>query len=142
MAQTSDQRQAPWSNHRQVIWLIGVLGLGFFALACVMDQFFGGLDVDGRVTPPPRGFIDWLFGGVWVALSTYYIVLAHRGWSRHMWVIGVAVHSLYLAAIVLLLALLGTGTWAGSFVSALILLAGPTAWALYARRKKFSSTVL
>ncbi len=71
----------PWSNHRQVLWAIGVFSLLLLAFGLFMVWFLqGGFDSGKQKSPP--GLAD-LFGTLLLGIPcVYYIVVAHRAWSR------------------------------------------------------------
>src|SRR5882724_1109387 len=123
----------PWSNHRQVLWAIGVFSLLLLAFGLFMVWFLqGGFDSGKQKSPP--GLAD-LFGTLLLGIPcVYYIVVAHRAWSRKLWIIGLVIHSVLLALFILALI-----TSRGSAAIALpFLLVGPVTWILYAKRNTLS----
>jgi hypothetical protein len=123
----------PWSNHRQVLWAIGAFGLLLLAFGLLIAWFLQGGFGPGKQTSPP-GLAD-LFGTLLLSIPcVYYIVVAHRAWTRKLWVIGVVIHSLMLIALVAAL-LQYRG---GSLVALPFFLIGPVTWILYAKRSTFS----
>jgi hypothetical protein len=126
----SSHERIPWSNHRQLLWLVGVLGLVAASAGSVIHWLFAGFQIGG---PPPGSHLeDWIFLIVVGNVSGYYIALAHWGWSRRLWLVGVVVHSIFL--LMLLVGLLLTR--GGGAVALPLLLAGPTIWVLYMRRQR------
>jgi hypothetical protein len=123
----------PWSNHRQVLWAVGALGLLLSAFGLFLAWFLQGGFGPGRHTSPP-GLIDLCATLLLSIPYVYYIVVAHRAWTRKLWVIGVAIHSLLLIGVVATL-LQHRG---GSLVAPPLLLIGPVTWMLYAKRNTFS----
>jgi hypothetical protein len=116
----------PWSLHRQILWLMGVIGLvllwlGLFA-AFMLQGGFG----PGKQTSP-RGFAT-LFGVIFLsACCIYYIAVAQRVWTRRLFWIGVAVHG---ATVVFLLA-------SGGSPALPFAVLWSSAWIIYARRNTF-----
>jgi len=73
----------PWSNHRQVLWAVGVLGLLFLAFAFLVGWFLqGGFDPDLKHL---RDVSALIFELIPAAPCVYYIVVAHGVWNRTMW---------------------------------------------------------
>jgi hypothetical protein len=117
----------PWSIHRQVLWLVGVLGLlllwfGLF-VAFILQGGFG----PGSHTSPP-GLADLVFVTLCSVLGVYYIVVAHRVWTRRLWTVGLAVHGLVIVY------LIASGVAAGIP----LVLIWAAAWGIYARRNTFA----
>jgi hypothetical protein len=124
----------PWSNHRQVLWALGVFGLIFLAFVLLMVWLLQGGFGPGKETSPP-GLADF-FGTVLLSVPcVYYIVVAHLAWTRKLWIIGVVIHSLVLIIILVMAVLAHHG---GSFAALPFLLGGPVAWILYAKRNTLS----
>jgi hypothetical protein len=123
----------PWSNHRQFLWAIGALGLLLLAFGLFITWFLQGGFGPGKHTSPP-GLAD-LFATVLLSIPcVYYIVVAHRAWTRKLWVIGVVIHSVMLIGVVVTLL-----QYSGGSLAALpFLLIGPVTWMFYAKRNTFS----
>ena len=120
----------PWSLHRQLLWLIGVLGLvllwlGLFA-AFMLQGGFG----PGKQGSPP-GFTALFCVISLSACCAYYIAVAHRAWTRRLFRMGVAIHG--VTAVILLV----SGGLAGLAFAAL----WSAAWIIYARRNTFVEPV-
>src|SRR5512140_3603420 len=116
----------PWSLHRQLLWLMGVVGLvllwlGWFA-AFMLQGGFG----PGTQSSPP-GFTAFICVVFLSACCAYYIAVARRAWTRRLFWMGVAVHG--ITAIILLVG----GGWAALPFAAL----WSAAWIIYARRNTF-----
>ena len=123
----------PWTNHRQVLWAIGGLGLLLLAFGLSMAWFLQGGFGPGKQTSPP-GIANWCFGMLLAIPCIYYIIVAHRPWSRKLWITGVIIHAVLLAFF--LFAVIASG---GTAIMALpFLLVGPITWVLYAKRNTFS----
>src|SRR5213593_544585 len=73
----------PWSNHRQVLWAIGVFGLLLLAAGLLMAWFLQGGFGPGKQTSS-TGLAD-IFGTILFSIPCiYYIVVAHRPWTRKL----------------------------------------------------------
>ena len=124
----------PWSNHRQVLWAMGVFGLFLLAFGLFMNCVFGGFG-PGAQPPPWPGLMDML-GLVLLTVScVYYIAVAHRVWTRNLWLIGVVIHSLlFIILLIMLFPFSGVRllVWP-------IFLIGPLTWILYAKRNRFEA---
>jgi len=119
----------PWNIYRQVLWLVGVLGLlllwAALLLAFVLQGGFG----PGKPTSPP-GLAE-LFGAILFSIpGIYYIVVAHRAWTRRLWRIGLVIHGLTFAIFI------ATGAPSGIPV----VLVWAVAWIVFARRNTFTDT--
>src|SRR6266550_3236476 len=119
----------PWSIHRQILWLVGVLDLlllwlGLFA-AFMLQGGFG----PGSHTSPP-GLADLLGVTLCSSLGAYYIVVAHRVWTRRLWRVGLAVHGLVLVYLIA----------SGALSGIPVVLVWAAAWIIYARRNIFAKT--
>lgn len=123
----------PWSNHRQVLWAIGALGLLLVVSGQLMSWFLQGGFGPGKQTSPP-GFADLCVGILLGMPCIYYLIVAHRPWSRKLWIVGVTIHSV-LVALFLYAAVNSSGAAA---VALPFVLSGPVTWLLYARRNSFS----
>src|SRR5437867_440140 len=119
----------PWSIHRQILWLVGVLGLlllwfGLF-VGFVLQGGFG----PGSHTSPP-GLADLVGVTLCSVLGVYYIVVARGVWTRRLWRVGLAVHGLVFVYLI-----------ASGLRSAIpLVLVWATAWIIYARRNTFANT--
>ena len=123
----------PWSNHQQVLWALGVLGLICLALAVCLPFLLQGGFGPGSNTPSPG--LPELFGAALLAVPClYYIIVARSAWTRKLWAIGVVIH-LFLVVFAVFTLVASRG---GSFIILPFFLAGPVAWILYAKRNKFS----
>ncbi len=123
----------PWSNHRQVLWAVGAIGLLLLTFGLVMAWFLQGGFGPGKQSSPP-GLADLLVAILLGIPCAYYMIVAHRPWSRRLWVAGVTIHSALFA--VFLFVLIESG---GTAVLALpFLVVGPVTWLLYAKRNTFS----
>jgi hypothetical protein len=123
----------PWSNHHQVVWAIGVLGLLFLVFGLFMAWLLKGGFGPGNQTSPP-GITD-LFGTVLLGIPfVYYIVVAHRPWTRKLWITGVVIHCVTL--IFFILALMRYR--GGNLAAPPFLLVGLVTWILYAKRNALS----
>jgi hypothetical protein len=83
----------PWSNHRQILWASGVLGLILLGFSCLAHLFLGdGFKPGG---PPSRGRPEeWLCVPAIAAAFIYYVVVAHSIWSRKLRTTGTALHAM------------------------------------------------
>src|SRR5258705_11071877 len=125
----------PVSNHRQVLWALGVLGLVFLALAlCLAFLLQGGFGAGSKASPPG---LPEFFGAVLLAIPCiYYIIVARSAWTRKLWAIGVVMH-LFLVV----LAVFALPASPDSSLAILpFLLVGPATWIPYAKRNAFSET--
>ena len=123
----------PWSNHRQVLWAIGVFGLLLLAFGLFMAWLLQGGFGPGKHTSPP-GLPD-LFGATLLSIPyVYYVVVAHRAWSRRLWIMGVVIHSVMVALFVFAL----IASSGGVAIALPFVLVGPVTWILYAKRNAFS----
>ena len=122
----------PWSNHRQVLWAIGVVGLLLSGFGLFMAWLFQGGFGPGKQTSPP-GLAD-VFGTMLLTIPcVYYIVVAHRPWTRKLRLTGVVIH-----AFVLIVLFVASLQHRGGTLPALpVLLIGPVTWVLYAKRNTF-----
>ena len=92
-------RIKPWSNHRQILWAIGVFGLLFWAFGLFMLCTITLLGPGSQSSPPD---VADLFGVVLCSVPyIYYIVVAHRAWTRKLWFVGVVIHCLMLILILI-----------------------------------------
>ena len=124
----------PWTNHRQVLWAVGVFGLIFWALAALWVFLVGGFGPGKQV--PRAGFTD-LLGFIVLSLPcVYYIVVAHRAWTRELWHIGVVMHALML--ILFFASVIASGGRTMALLPFLIV--GPITWILHARRNILTKT--
>lgn len=123
----------PWSNQRQILWALGAFGLLFLAFSLFVAWIFHGGFGPGSNTSPP-GLVDLLVTLLLSVPCIYYIVVAHRAWSRKLWVVGLAIHSMLF---ILMLSLLLTGG-VGALIMIPFFLAGPIAWLVYAKRNASS----
>jgi hypothetical protein len=123
----------PWSNNRQFLWAIGVLGLVLVTFGLGLAFLLqGGFGPGSRTSPPG---VAELGGGVLLSIPcVYYVVVAHRPWTRKLWFIGVIIHCVMLLAFLISI-LQSRG---GSIVLLPVLLVGPVTWILYAKRNTFS----
>ena len=117
----------PWSIYRQVLWLVGVLGLlllwfGLF-VAFMLQGGFG----PGSQTSPP-GLSDLVAAVVCSFLGVYYLVVAHRDWTRRLWRVGLTIHGLVFVYLVA----------SGALSGIPLVLIGATAWIVYATRNRFA----
>jgi hypothetical protein len=123
----------PWSNHRQILSAVGVVGLVLIVLALCVAFFLQGGFGPGSKTSPPR--FPEFFGIALLALPfVYYVVAAQRPWTRKLWLVGVVIH------LVLLLFLPSTlvACRGGNIIPLPFLLVGPAIWILYAKLNAFS----
>jgi hypothetical protein len=123
----------PWSNHRKVLWAIGALGLLLLAFGLLVAWFLQGGFGPGKQTSPP-GLTELCVGLLLGIPCVYYIIVAHRPWSRKLWIVGVAIHSVLLA-LFLFAVIKSSGA---AFLALPFLLVGPVTWLLYAKRNTFS----
>src|SRR5258706_14022013 len=86
----------PWSNHRQILWAVGVVGLILIVLALCVTFFLQGGFGPGSKTSPP-GFPEFFSIASFAVPFVYYVVVAHRTWTRNLWLAGVVIHVLLLA---------------------------------------------
>ena len=118
----------PWSTQRQVLWALGVFGLVFWILAVLWALVIGGFGPGKQV--PRAGLADL----PWLCLPTvpcfYYIVVAHRVWTRRLWRAGAVMHVLMIIVFVASVAL----TRGDTLVLLPFLLIGPLTWILHAKR--------
>ena len=116
----------PWSLHRQILWLMGVLGLMLLLLGLFIAFMLQGGFGPGKQTSPP-GF-SALFDALFLSgCCIYYIAVARSVWTRRLFWIGVAVHG---TTVIFLLA--NGGLAALSFA-----MLWSSAWIIYASRNKF-----
>jgi hypothetical protein len=119
----------PWSIYRQVLWLMGALGLlllWFGFLVAVMLQ--GGFGPGSHTSPP--SLADLVAVTMCSVLGAYYIVVAHRRWTRRLWRVGLAVHGLVVVYLII----------NGAFFGILLVLIWAAAWSIYAQRNTFEKT--
>lgn len=119
----------PWSIYRQVLWLVGLLGLlllwGGLFMAFVLHGGFG----PGKQTSPPK-FVDLVSVTVCSSLGVYYLAVAHRVWTRKLWRIGLVIHGVVVAFLI-----------CGGASSAIpVVLIWSVAWIVYARRNTIGET--
>src|SRR6266567_714067 len=118
----------PWSNHRQVLWALGVFSLIFLALALGLIFLIQGGFGPGSKPAAPR--FPEFFGAILLAIPcVYYIVVAHRAWSRKLWVVGIVIH-LFLLVFLLFTLVASHGA---SLIVLPFLLVGPVTWYLHAK---------
>ena len=123
----------PWSNHRQLLWALGVFGLIFLAFFLFLDWLLQGGFGPG-VSPRPPGLPE-VFGALLFAIPCiYYIAVAHHAWTRKLWIIGIVIHSLFL--LFLVVAFIGSG--GRGLVLLPVFFVGPLTWFGYAKRNKLS----
>src|SRR5258707_710596 len=125
----------PWSNHRQILWAVGVVGLVLIVLALSVTVFLQGGFGPGLKTSPP-GLPEFLGIGLLAVPFVYYVVVAHRPWTRKLWLVGVVIHLLFLVFLLFTL----VASRGGSIIALPFLLVGPVTWILYAKRNTFSET--
>ncbi len=118
----------PWSIYRQVLWLVGALGLlllwlGLFA-AFMLHAGFG----PGKQISPP-GLTDLFDVICCSALGTYYIVVAHRVWTRRLWRAGLVIHGLLAVFLIA----------SGALSAIPMLVVWAVAWIVYAGRNTFAA---
>lgn len=121
----------PWSPHRQVLWAVGVFGLIFWGLAVLFTLAVGGFGPGSEI--PRASFRDLPVLLLPSAPCIYYIVVAHRVWSRVLGYIGAVMHAIML--ILLLVMIVGSGERVLALLPFLIV--GPIAWILHARSNGF-----
>src|SRR5438445_10947286 len=85
----------PCSNHRQILWAVGVVCLILIALALCVTFFLQGGFGPGSKTSAP-GFPEFLGIPLLAVPFVYYVVVAHRPWTRKLWLVGVVIHLLLL----------------------------------------------
>jgi len=125
----------PWSTQRQVLWAVGVFGLVFWTLAVLWALLVGGFGPGKQVPRAGLADIPWLLlPGI---PCIYYIVVAHRAWTRKLWYIGAVVHAIMLIALLASVILSGGGTLA----LLPFLIVGPITWILHAKRNTFTETL-
>ncbi len=124
----------PWSTHRQVLWAVGVFGLILWALGVLWALIVGGFGPGKEV--PRVGLWD-LPGLLLPSIPcVYYIVVAHRPWTRNLWHIGFVMH--VLMGILFLASVVSSG--GRTFVLLPFLIVGPITWILHGRRNTFAET--
>ena len=117
----------PWNIYRQVLWLVGVLGLLLLWAALLLAFFLRGGFGPGSQTSPP-GLAE-LFGVLLFSIpGIYYIVVAHRVWTRRLWRAGLVIHGLMFAIFIAI----------GAPSGIPVVLIWAVAWIVFAKRNTFA----
>jgi len=119
----------PWSTCRQVLWLVAVLGLLFLWGGLFLAFMFRGGFGPGNQTSPP-GLIHLVGVTVCSSLGVYYLLVAHRVWTRSLLRVGLVIHGGVVAFLI-----------AGGVASAIpAILIWALVWIVYAKRNPIAET--